>query len=242
MADQPRPGTTQNSFNPAEPSSTEDAVAEGECASRSATGLSPPSLADLIRDHSAPLYRYAYRLAGQATDAEDLVQQTFLVAQQKLHQLREADRALAWLFAVLRSCFLRTRRKRLTLIDEEHYPLDAIASQPGGESSDAWIDREALQFALSDMPDEFKLVVLMFYFEDLSYKDIAAQLEIPIGTVMSRLSRGKAHLRRCLAEPASPAINPPGAGIESQLPERSKPETLSRSARDWNGAFSEPEA
>jgi RNA polymerase sigma-70 factor (ECF subfamily) len=59
-------------------------------------------------------------------------------------------------------------------------------------------DRERLTAAVADLPDEFRVVVLMFYFEELSYQEIAGELEIPIGTVMSRLSRGKGHLRRKL--------------------------------------------
>jgi RNA polymerase sigma-70 factor (ECF subfamily) len=68
------------------------------------------------------------------------------------------------------------------------------------KASDLEIDEERLKSALEAMPDEFRLVVLMFYFEDLSYKEIAAQLEIPMGTVMSRLSRAKRRLRQCLTE------------------------------------------
>lgn len=165
-------------------------------------------LPDLIREFAAPLYRYAFRLAGQASDAEDLVQQTFLVAQQKLHQLREAERASAWLYAVLRSCFLKSRRKAIPQTMEDSFPLDHVVDQRLADSLAAgdstWLDREALQLALAELPDEFKIVVLMFYFEELSYKDIAEQLEIPIGTVMSRLSRGKSHLRRRLAPSEKP--------------------------------------
>src|SRR4051812_33527838 len=67
-------------------------------------------IAGLIAAHHAPLYRYAYRLTGMAADAEDLTQQAFLIAQQKLHQLREAERAAGWLYAILRSCYLKWRR------------------------------------------------------------------------------------------------------------------------------------
>src|SRR6186713_2744485 len=83
-------------------------------------GLGPSAgpvvdIAGLISAHHASLYRYAYRLTGVAADAEDLSQQTFLIAQQKLHQLREAERAAGWLFAILRSCYLKWRRKRFPL-------------------------------------------------------------------------------------------------------------------------------
>jgi RNA polymerase sigma-70 factor (ECF subfamily) len=204
MADQPRPGTTQQTPNRADPipaqvvvSSADPAEANHQADESSLLPL--PTLPDLIREFAAPLYRYAFRLAGQASDAEDLVQQTFLVAQQKLHQLREAERVSAWLYAVLRSCFLKSRRKAIPQTLEDSFALDSLADLPADDDSNAWLDREALQLALAELPDEFKIVVLMFYFEDLSYKDIADQLEIPIGTVMSRLSRGKAHLRRRLA-------------------------------------------
>jgi RNA polymerase sigma-70 factor (ECF subfamily) len=191
MADEPRPDSAQTAANRAD-SPAGDAV----------------SLPDLIREHAGPLYRYAFRLAGQASDAEDLVQQTFLIAQQKLHQVRESSRASAWLFAVLRSCFLKARRKpqpqSLSTSGDDQFPLAELAEQESGDATDAWLDREALQLALSELPDEFRIIVLMFYFEELSYKEIAEQLDIPIGTVMSRLSRGKAHLRKRL-EPGVPA-------------------------------------
>lgn len=154
----------------------------------------------LVVAHHAPLYRYAYRLCGCAAEAEDLTQQAFLIAHQRLHQLREADRAAAWLFAVLRSCFLKSLRKQRPAggqafdIEVEDF---AIATAEVDE-----IDREGLTAALAELPDEFRVVVLMFYFEELSYQEIARELAIPIGTVMSRLSRAKGHLRSRLAPPS----------------------------------------
>lgn len=159
-----------------------------------------PSLAELIETFHAPLYRYAFRLTGQTADAEDLTQQAFLVAQRKRHQIREAERAGAWLFAVLRSCYLKSKRKNspTTLGDGSMEDFEAVES-----SALHVLDREKLQAALLDLPDEFRVVVLMFYFEELSYKEIAEQVGIPIGTVMSRLSRAKNHLRSRLGEQSS---------------------------------------
>jgi RNA polymerase sigma-70 factor (ECF subfamily) len=161
----------------------------------------PVDLPALIVAHHAALYRYAYRLCGCAAEAEDLTQQSLLIASRKLHQLREADRAGAWLFAVLRSCFLKSlRRQRPATAAALNLEVDQFAGpSPEVES----IDREQLAAALADLPDEFRLVVLMFYFEDLSYQQIAEQLKIPIGTVMSRLSRAKGHLRKRLSEDES---------------------------------------
>ena len=208
MADRPRPDTVPNSTTQHKPNRAGSQPESVACSSKDAAAADPvgqkplPALPDLIREFAAPLFRYAFRLTGQASDSEDLVQQTFLVAQQKLHQLREAERASAWLYAVLRSCFLKSRRKPIPQTMEDSFPLDSLTDHRGEtatDDSEPWLDREALQLALAELPAEFKIVVLMFYFEELSYKDIAEQLEIPIGTVMSRLSRGKAHLRLRLA-------------------------------------------
>jgi RNA polymerase sigma-70 factor (ECF subfamily) len=150
----------------------------------------------LVREFHAPLYRYAYRLTGKVQDAEDLVQQTFLIAQQKLGQVRSADTARAWLFTVLRNVYLKAcGRKPTTPLVGLDIDLSVLVEEVPSEP----IDREALQQALDELPAEFRVVVLMFYFEDQSYKQIAEAVQVPIGTVMSRLSRAKAHLRRRLS-------------------------------------------
>ena len=167
---------------------------------RPAEGATPPQhpcadLAELARAHHAAVYRYAYRLCGNATEAEDLTQQTFLIAVRKVHQMREADRACSWLLAVVRSCFLKSLRK---LRPVAVGGLEEEPEQTDGTPELDEVDRERLTAALTDLPGEFRVVVLMFYFEELSYQEIASELEIPIGTVMSRLSRAKGHLRRRL--------------------------------------------
>lgn len=170
-------------------------------------------LRQLIVAHSASLYRYAYRLTGQSADAEDLTQQALLLAQQKLHQLRQTDRAAAWLFAIVRSCFLKACRKRQSMAQLGDWDVEEVVDEA---PEIGHVDQEELGKALAELPDEFRLVVLMFYFEDLSYKEIAEQLELPIGTVMSRLSRAKGHLRCRLADEKPP----PGAAHRSPLSTR----------------------
>ena len=155
----------------------------------------PPALdiARLVADHHAAVYRYAYRLTGAACDAEDLTQQTFLAAQQNLRQLRDAQHGRSWLYAILRNSFLKMRRKRVPL-SAASLELD-INSVPEDLPEIAAIDPERLQAALNELPDEFKMAVLLFYYEGCSYREIAEKLATPIGTVMSRLSRAKGHLR-----------------------------------------------
>ena len=150
-------------------------------------------IAQLVAAYHAAVYRYAFRLTGSAADAEDLTQQTFLIAQQRLNQIREPDKADRWLFAVLRSCFLKNRRRR-NPVSAANLELE-IENIPEPPSAVEAIDGELLQQVLNELPDEYRLVVVMFYFEECSYKEIAKQLDIPIGTVMSRLHRGRARIR-----------------------------------------------
>jgi RNA polymerase sigma-70 factor (ECF subfamily) len=155
----------------------------------------PLELAQLVAEHHEALYRYAYRLSGSAADAEDLTQQVFLVAQQKLAQIRQPAAARSWLYTVLRHCFLKGRSGRHPLPATNcDLDLSAIAA----DVDDRTIDGEELRAALATLSDDFRAVVLMFYFEDLSYKEIAAALQLPTGTVMSRLARAKAQLRNRL--------------------------------------------
>jgi RNA polymerase sigma-70 factor (ECF subfamily) len=152
---------------------------------------------ELVESHYVPLYRYAYRLSGSAADAEDLTQEAFCKAQMQLHQLRDAGKAKAWLFSILRNAYLHRRRA-----DRQHacVSLNGVAdlAAPTAELP-AEVDPERLQRALNELPEAFRTPVILFYFEDFSYRDIAEQMEVPIGTVMSRLARAKAHLRARLS-------------------------------------------
>ncbi|MEX2112098.1 MAG: sigma-70 family RNA polymerase sigma factor [Pirellulales bacterium] len=159
----------------------------------------PLDVGQLVAEHHASLYRYAYRLAGTAADAEDLTQQVFLIAQQKLDQLRDADCVRGWLFTVLRNCYLKNRRRR-TPISAATAELDI--NTVAEEVVEREIDGERLQAAIDTLEDEFKTTLLLFYFEHRSYREIAAALGIPIGTVMSRLARAKARLRGQLCDAA----------------------------------------
>jgi RNA polymerase sigma-70 factor (ECF subfamily) len=153
----------------------------------------PLDLRSLVADHGEVLYRYAYRLTGSVADAEDLVQQTYLVAVGKMDQLRDPAAARGWLFAVLRHAWLKSKRRPSPRVSSE---LDLDISLLAVELPDHFaIEPDELLSALEELPDEFRLVLVSFYFEDCSYKQIAERLELPIGTVMSRLSRAKQYLR-----------------------------------------------
>jgi RNA polymerase sigma-70 factor (ECF subfamily) len=158
-------------------------------------------IAQLVADHHAAVYRYAYRLAGSVADAEDLTQAVFLTAREKGDQLRQPDRVRGWLLAIARNRFLKEvkRRRPETASD---LALD-LCGFPDGRGDDD-IDREQLQQAIGELPEVYRVVLLMFYFEEASYREIAEQLEIPMGTVMSRLARAKSHLRARLLAADNP--------------------------------------
>lgn len=147
----------------------------------------------IIHEFYQPVYRYAFRLTGSAADAEDLVQETFLMACTRGDQLRDESKVGPWLFGILRGCVGKYfRRRRPTAAGTLDLDLDGFPAVRADEP----IDEQELRSALAELPDDFRTVLLMFYFEELTYQEIANALELPIGTVMSRLARAKTHLRR----------------------------------------------
>jgi RNA polymerase sigma-70 factor, ECF subfamily len=156
----------------------------------------PESVRELAERFYESLYRYAFRLSGSAADADDLTQETFCKAQAQFKQLRDRNRAKPWLFSIIRNLYLHKLRiaKQIATL-----PLDAVAELPENVPDPLpEIDTERLQQALDEIPEVFRTPIILYYFEDFSYRDIAEQMDLPIGTVMSRLARGKAFLRQKL--------------------------------------------
>ncbi|MGL4555351.1 MAG: RNA polymerase sigma factor [Gemmataceae bacterium] len=171
---------------------------------------SPATVQRLVEEHYASLYRFAYRLSGSSADAEDLTQETYCKAQGRLAQLRDPDKARGWLFSILRRAFLlRVRSDQ----GEGRVSLDLV-----GDVAEALpeplpaIDSEQLQQALNELPEVYRTPIIMYYFEEFGYREIAEEMKVPIGTVMSRLSRAKAHLRARLL-PAEVVVGANGAAL-----------------------------
>jgi RNA polymerase sigma-70 factor (ECF subfamily) len=156
------------------------------------------AFAQLVDAHYAPLYRFALSLARNGSDAGDLVQQTFFIWATKGHGLRELSKVKSWLFTTLYREFLRGRRRDLRSTSLEDLPPGE--QDPAAEDVDrvAKIDAASVMVALQTVDEAFRAPLTLFYLEDLSYQEIAQTLDVPIGTVMSRLSRGKAQLRLAL--------------------------------------------
>lgn len=153
----------------------------------------------LVDEHYASLYRFALSLARNASDACDLTQQTFYIWATRGSALRDGAKAKSWLFTTLYREYLRTRRRDERHSSIEETPEDAEALVEPGPDLVARIDAGVLMDALSRIEEAFRVPLVLFYLEALSYREIAEALGVPVGTVMSRLSRAKGLLRAALA-------------------------------------------
>lgn len=145
------------------------------------------------------LYRFALSLSRKESDAGDLVQQTFYAWATKGHQLRDTSKVKTWLFTTLYRDFLAKRRhaERFVETDDETKFVEPEHVQPAAIDA---LDAATVQEALQRLDDRYRAPVTLFYMQQHSYREIAEILNIPIGTVMSRISRGKAELRKALQD------------------------------------------
>lgn len=150
----------------------------------------------------APLYRFAFSLARNTADAADLTQEAFRRLAEQGNVLRDRAKARTWLFTTAYRAFLQTRRHQVRFPEVELADDCLPASEPDVE---ARLDSASALQALLELDDVWRLPVTLFYLEQHSYQEIAEILSVPIGTVMSRISRGKALLREKLLEKSSPA-------------------------------------
>lgn len=154
-------------------------------------------------------YGIAFRLTGNSFDAEDLTQEAFATAYRKLHQLRDPGKAKPWLVRILRNLYLRSLEKNgpelLEVEDGETYAelLERLVSEedPEARLSEASEARRVQAFLL-DLPEKYRTPLILFSMEEWTYTEIAEALEIPIGTVMSRISRGRTLLKQRLVAAA----------------------------------------
>jgi len=159
------------------------------------------------------LYNIAFWLSRNAADAEDLVQETFLKAFRGFASFEPGSNFKAWIFRILRNTYLTSRSglatKRTVALEDElnmsgesrpaAVPEAAIDRQTPEVNLLQLADRAALQAAMETLPPELLEVILLCEVEEMKYREIAATLDIPIGTVMSRIARARAALRTALA-------------------------------------------
>jgi RNA polymerase sigma-70 factor (ECF subfamily) len=160
--------------------------------------------------HADALYGAALRMTRDRADAEDLLQETFLKAFRAYDRFEEGTNLRAWLFRILTNTYISTYRRRqrapeesdLDDVEELYLYRRLAAAGLSRSAEDAALDRltapEVLS-ALEELPEQFRLAVLLSDVEGFSYKEIAEITDVPIGTVMSRLHRGRKALQRALA-------------------------------------------
>ncbi len=156
--------------------------------------IKPTDFEAIVSAYYQPLYRFGYSLAKNEHEAGDLAQQTFFIYAEKGDSLRDSSKIKSWLFTTLYREFLRRKRKsdRIDHLEPEMLEVVGGSEEPHiRRATDANLAVEALD----EVDAVYRQPLTLFYLKDLSYKEIAEILDVPIGTVMSRLSRGKAQLR-----------------------------------------------
>jgi RNA polymerase sigma factor (sigma-70 family) len=177
----------------------------------------PPSWDEVVRTHSARVYRLAYRLTGNQHDAEDLTQEVFVRVFRSLASYTPGTFE-GWLHRITTNLFLDLVRRRARIRfealpeDAERIPAAERAGMqtPAQAYDDTHLDGD-VQVALDALPPDFRAAVVLCDLEGLSYEEIAATLGIKIGTVRSRIHRGRAQLRAALVH-RDPRVRPAAAG------------------------------
>ena len=147
----------------------------------------------LIRRWAAPLHRYAMKLAPDRDIADELVQEVWLRVLKGLPRLREPDRFQSWVFGIAHRVFADRLRIRYAMPTEQHLDLDALPADAA--DVDRHVIALAVQSGIEQLPIVEREVLTLFYLEELSLADIATALDVPVGTVKSRLFRARTLLR-----------------------------------------------
>jgi len=175
---------------------------------------SQATFAEQAMDHMGSLYGAALRMTRNPADAEDLLQETYLKAYRSFATFQEGTNLKAWLYRILTNTFInsyRAKKRRPELTDVEdvedlylYHRLGGLEAASAGRSAEEEVlerfTDDDVKAALEALPEQFRIAVLLADVEGFSYKEIAEMTEVPIGTVMSRLHRGRRALQKALFE------------------------------------------
>jgi len=192
----------------------------------------PRAFGELVARHERRIYGLCLRILGNREDAEDATQEAFLAALRKAASFRRAAAFSTWLYRIAVNAATdqarRRGRARLATLD----PEDAgVAVAPGGELGEVVASAVVVQAALARVPEEFRVAVVICDLYRIPYADAAQILEVPVGTVKSRVFRGRLALAECLRDPPDPdpdrpplrVPGPPGTHTSPAASEPEKP-------------------
>src|SRR5271170_6552587 len=158
-----------------------------------------------LSEYVDSLYSYALVLSRDRTEAEDLVQETCLRALRAIGRLRPDSNAKSWLFTILRNIWFNQLRQWRTAPEVVELDLDGDGANRAADTRKdphatyvSNIEQEQVRTAIQQLPVEFREIIILREYEDLSYQEIGAVLECPLGTVISRLARARSKLRDLL--------------------------------------------
>lgn len=152
------------------------------------------------------LYNVALKYTGNRYDAEDLVQETLYAAYRHFHQLREKAKFKSWIFTILRNGYLKSQHNKSKIqIDEFDEGTDyverlekAVGNLDFEAAYEKKVELETIQMLMNKIPEKYKTILILYFTEENSYQEIAGLLDIPIGTVMSRLARAKKIMKKAI--------------------------------------------
>ena len=178
---------------------------------------------DLVRSHGGDVYRFAYRLCGERELAEDLAQETFCEAWRSIASLQDPNRGRAWLLQILRHRYAHTIRRQTRRVRARvsHEQLNEVAIRTGVDVLAQLSDQEILQQALDSLDDRFKEPFLLVFLEDFTCQAAADFLDLPLGTVLSRIHRARQQLRAAIRQ-LDPTADRGDGSIEVQDPGRER--------------------
>jgi RNA polymerase sigma-70 factor (ECF subfamily) len=170
--------------------------------------MNPDDFDQIVAQHYESLYKFAVSLTRAEADARDLTQQTFYVWASKGYQLRDQSKAKSWLFTTLHRAFLATRLRysRFPQQGLDDIPIDDLPSSSPDLAN--IVDSPQVLSALEKVDGVYQAAVSLFYLEDCSYREISEILQVPVGTVKSRIARGIGQLRTFFDLPDKKPLHP----------------------------------
>jgi RNA polymerase sigma-70 factor (ECF subfamily) len=184
----------------------------------------PRAFGELVARYERRIYGLCLRILGNREDAEDATQEAFLAALRKASSFRRAAAFSTWLYRIAVNAATdqarRRGRARLATLDPEDAGLDVA---PGGELGEVVAAAVAVQTALAQVPEEFRVAVVLCDLYRIPYADAAQILEVPVGTVKSRVFRGRLALAECLRDPPDADPDRPPLHVPGPLGTRTRP-------------------